>query len=92
MIFNADKNDYKVDLKLKSGWLPYSSTTVYLGSLFTDSGIIADDITQHSLNKNKNVSVKLANFITNNSGAPITVKTKVLQSCVTATLLYSSET
>ena len=92
MIIHASNEDNKVDLKLTSGWLPYRSSTVYLGSLFSDSGLICNDIAQHALHKNKDVSIKLANFITNNPCSPITVKYKILNSCVTATILYSCET
>ena len=92
MIVYAKSEGDKVLLKLKSGWLPYASSTIYLGSLFSDSGLIGNDITQHAVNKSKGVDIKLANFITNNSCAPITVKYKVLNSCVTSTILYSCET
>ena len=92
MIVHAKSEGEKVDLRLKSGWLPYSSSVTYLGSLFSDSGHIGADITQHALNKSKGVDIKLANFVTNNLCAPITVKYKVLNSCVTSSILYSCET
>ena len=92
MILHASDIHVKVDLKLKSGWLPYSSTSIYLGVLFTDNGIVGNDINRHTLDKSKSVSIKLANFVTNNLYAPITVKFKVLKSCVTATILYACET
>ena len=92
MIIQPSQCDVKIDLKLTSGWLPYKSSTIYLGSLFTDSGSINNDVTQHALNKNKSVSIKLANVITNNINAPIPVKYKVLNSCVKAVIMYSCET
>ena len=79
-------------IRLYSGWLPYSSTSMYLGVLFTDNGIVGNDIHRHTLDKSKSVSIKLANFVTNNLYAPITVKFKVLKSCVNATILYAYET
>ena len=60
--------------------------------MFTDNGIPGNDINSHTLDKSKSVSIKLANFVTNNLHAPITVKFKVLKSCVTATILYACET
>ena len=92
MIIHAHNDTQKLDLKLSSGWLPYKSSTVYLGSIITDSGALHTDIKQHALNKGKNISIKLANFIYNNMNAPITVKNKVLNTCVNASILYSSET
>ena len=92
MIIYAKSEGDKVHLKLISGWLPYACSTIYLGSLFSDSGLIGNDITQHAINKSKGVNIKLANFVTNNSCAPITVKYKVCNSCVASTILYSCET
>ena len=92
MIVNANKEDVRAELKLKSGWLPYSSCTLYLGALFSDTGLVTHDLNRHAIDKNKSVSVKLANFVINNMYAPITVKFKILSSCVTSTILYSCET
>lgn len=92
MIFHATKKDIKVDLKLKSGLLPYKTNVVYLSALFSDSGIMQYDIIQHALNKDNSVSIKLANFVTNNFYAPITVKLKVLNSCIVAAIMYACET
>lgn len=92
MIIDTSKSVIKVDLKLKSGWLPYSATTIYLGALFNDAGLISSDINQHASDKNKSVSIKLANFVTNNLYAPITVKYKIQRSCVSSAILYSCET
>ena len=44
------------------------------------------------LDKSRSVSIKLANSVTNNLYAPITVKFKALKSYVTATILYTCET
>ena len=49
----------------------------------------------HNLNlhsKNKSVYIKLANFVCNNSYAPLVVKKKVLNTCLTAAILYGCET
>ena len=92
MIINPNTKDSRVDLKLKSGWLPYKDHTIYLGALFTDSGILSNDIINHAVSKNKGVSVKFANFVINHMYCPITVKKKVLQSCIVSSLLYAAET
>ena len=92
MIMYTDKNGVKIDLKLKSGWLPYNQSVVYLGSLFSDSGNIQEDIVHNAVNKDKVISIKLANFIVNNQYAPKTVKYKVLNSCVKAAILQACET
>ena len=65
MILDASDIHVKADLKLKSGWLPYSSTSIYLDVLFTGNGIPGNDINRHTLDKSKSVSIKLANFLTN---------------------------
>ena len=62
------------------------------GALFTDTGILSSDIQLHAINKNKCVSIKFANFVINHIYCPITVKKKILQSCITSTLLYACET
>ena len=92
MIVNRSNNDDRIDIKLKSGWLPYAASTIYLGALFTDTGILSSDIQQHAINKNKSVSIKFASFVINHIYGPITVKKKIFQSCITSTLLYACET
>ena len=49
------------------------------------------DVNLHADEKAKSVFIKLANFIRNNPAAPITVKRKILTSCLNASLLYGSE-
>ena len=46
----------------------------HLGALFTDTGILSSGIQQHAINKNKSVSIKLANFVINHI-YPITTLT-----------------
>ena len=57
---HADKNGVEVDLRLRSGWLPYKPSFVYLGSLFSDSGNIQKDIAHHTVNKDKVISIKIS--------------------------------
>ena len=92
MIVNPSNNDDRIDIKLKSEWLPFAALTIYVGALFTGTGILSSDIQQHAINKNKSVSIKFANFVINHTYCPVTVKKKILQSCMTSTLLYACET
>ena len=91
LVINPRNEFVKVDLKIDSGWLPYRSTTVYLGVVITDNGLLSTDVILQTQNKYKNITIKLANFITNNMFAPVTVKLKVLDTCVNAAILYSCE-
>ena len=86
MVINAPVEYIKADLKIESGWLPYESSVVYLGVMFNDGGLLSEDINNQCRNKDKSVSIKLANFITNNMFAPITVKMKVLNTCVNVSI------
>ena len=92
LVIKPPKGLVKVDVKIDSGWLPYRSKAVYLGVMITDNGLLSTDVILLAQNKYKNISIKLANFITNNMFAPVTVKLKVLDTCVNAAVLYSCET
>ena len=82
----------KTDIKIDGGWLPYKSSVVYLGVIVSDSGLLSTDVILQAQSKYKSVSVKFANYITNNKFAPVTVKLKVLRTCVNSAILYSCET
>ena len=60
MIINGKSNDLKFDLKLEIGWLKYKSSQKYLGTIFTDIGILKADISSFIEKKNKDINVKLA--------------------------------
>ena len=92
LVIKPPKGFVKVDVKIDSGWLPYRSKAVYLGVMITDNGLLSTDVTLQAQNKYKNISIKLADFITNNMYAPVTVKLEVLDTCVNAEVLYSCET
>ena len=92
LVIKPPKGFVKVDVKIDSCWLPYRSKAVYLGVMITDNGLLSTDVILQAQNKYKNTSIKLANFITNNMFAPVTVKLKVLDTCVNAAVLYSCET
>ena len=92
MIINSKKEDLRSVLKLDDEWLKYKKCQKYLGVLITDSGNLRDDIDALVNHKNKDVCVKLPNFVRKNKHAPVTIKLKVVKACVNSSLTYSSET
>ena len=91
MIINGSNVDVKCKLKIESGFLTYRKSQKYLGAIFSESGVIKDDVSSFLAEKNKHVFVKLANFIHRNKHAPIMVKVKVVKTCIDSSLTYSSE-
>ena len=91
MIINPKDTDHRVNIKLDSGWLSYKTTVVYLGVIFSNSGVVNEDLNDHVAEKRKSVYFKLANFMRNNSSAPITIKLKILKACLESSLLYGCE-
>lgn len=91
MIINGKANDLKCDLKLASQWLQYKSSQKYLGTVFTDTGILKTDISSFIDKKNKEINVKLASFLVKNQFAPINMKMKVVNACVDSALTYGCE-
>ena len=98
---NLDKSGYliingndaeKVDLVLKNGVLDYCSVMKYLGVKISDCGILKKDIERFLNDKRANITIKFGNFCRKNYLAPFDVKLDVLNTCVTAALLYSCET
>ena len=85
------EEDMKCYLKLKNGWLKYKSCQKYLGVLISDSGILKDDIDAFLKDKNKDVIIKLANFMRKNEHAPIVAKLNVVNACVNSSLTYGCE-
>ena len=95
MIINPNDhnlNDLRTNIKLESGWLSYKKSVVYLGVIISDTGKISDDLDAHVADRSKSVFVKLSNFIKNNNFAPVTIKLKILKSCLESSLLYGCET
>ena len=91
MLINGKSNDLKFDLKLEIGWLKYKSSQKYLGTIFTDTGILKADISSF-IEKKKDINVKLASFLVKNRLAPFPVKMKVVNACVESALTYGCET
>ena len=92
LIINPKTDDTRSELKLNDEWLDYSNCHKYLGVYITDSGNITDDIGEALNKKNKEINIKLANFVRKNGQAPIMVKLKVVQACVNSSLTYACET
>ena len=92
MIINGKDNDVKCDLKLDSGKFEYCSEYVYLGAVISDTGSIAYDIERYVDLKRANVTIKFNNFLRKNFLAPLSIKLKVLDICVTSSLTYGCET
>ena len=77
---------------LKNGVLEYCSVIKYLGVKISDCGIIKKDVELFVEDKRANVTIKFGNFCRKNFLAPLDIKLDVLNTCVTASLLYSCET
>ena len=90
-IINGAAEDIKCHLKLKSGWLKYNGEQKYLGAIFTDTGLLSNDIDLFLKKKTKEVNVKLARFLVKNEHAPLSVKLKVVNACINSALLYGCE-
>ena len=92
MIINPKQEDLRSSLKLNHGWLNYKTCQKYLGVLIMDTGNLRDDIEAFIASKNKEVCVKLANFVRKNDLAPVMIKLKVVNACINSSITYSSET
>ena len=58
----------------------------------TDTGRLREDLERYIKEKRSNVSIKFRNFCRTNFLAPLYIKLKVLNTCVSAALTYSCET
>ena len=92
MIINGKDEDTKIPIKVGNSNLEYKSKQTYLGVLITDTGNIMADIKTSVEYKRPNLTIKYNNFCQVNSQAPLSVKLKVLDVCVTSSLLYCCET
>ena len=73
-----------------NGTINNVSEFVYLGSNITDSGNINNDIKMKIKQRSKSLN-KFFAFLCKNYNAPLYIKEKVLESCVTSALLYNCE-
>ena len=91
LIINGKEEDTKCDIQLNHGMLEYKARYVYLGAIITDMGCILSDIEQYIVGKRANVTIKYNNFLRKNFLAPLSIKLKVLDACVSSTLIYGCE-
>ena len=91
LIINGKENDTKDSLLLNNGYLGYKSVVKYLGIKISDSGNVSTDIGLNIDAKRANVTIKYGNFCRKNFLAPLEVKLTVLNTCVSASLLYGCE-
>ncbi len=91
LIINGKEADYKCPLTLRNGNLDYKSIVKYLGMKISDTGSIKGDVEINIESKRSNLTIKYGNFCRKNFLAPIDVKLHVLNSCVSASLLYGCE-
>ena len=92
LVINGKGNYTKDDILLKNDNLEYKSIVTYLGAKFSDSGNIKSDIELFVNEKRTNVTIKYGNFCRKNFLAPLEIKLSVLNTCVSASLLYGCET
>ena len=91
LIINGNDSD-RVDLILKNGVLKYCPVVKYLGVKISDSGILKKDVEMFVEDKRANLTIKYGNFCRKNYLAPLDIKLRVINTCVSASLLYSCET
>ena len=91
LIINGKEADHKCPLTLRNGFLDYKSIVKYLGMKFSDTGSIKEDVEINVESKRSHLTIKYGNFCRKNFLAPLDVKLHVLNSCVSASLLYGCE-
>ena len=65
---------------------------MYLGAVVSDTGSISHDVEEFVNGKRPQVTIKYNNFVRKNYLAPLNIKLRVLDACVSSTLVYASET
>ena len=92
LIINGKAADTKCNLQLINGFLPYKCELKYLGVKISDTGNLKEDVNRYVESKRSNLSIKFRNFCRMHFLAPLFVKMKVLNSCVSASLVYGCGT
>ena len=90
IVINGDDDD-KRNIELPNGVVKHVEYVTLLGSQLSESAKIEDDLSHHMRNRYLAVT-KFFNFIRTNKLAPISLKLKVMDACVTSTLLHNCET
>ena len=86
------KEEEKSDLNLKNGILEYKSTVTYLGAIISDTGNLKHDVDLYLEEKRSNVTIKYGNFCRKNFLAPLDIKLRILNTCISASITYGCET
>ena len=89
-LLHAD-DDIKKDIVLKNGTLEYKKMLTYLGVIISDYGNITKDVNLYVTEKRSNVVIKYSNFCRKNLLAPLAIKLRVLDTCVSSSLIYGCE-
>ena len=93
LIINFSENFHsRSSLILSNGVMKYKQNFKYLGVMISDSGSLKHDVTSYITQKRSNVSVKFSNFCKVHCNAPLSAKLKVLDCCVSSSIIYAAET
>ena len=90
MCVNSSNDEDLIPFQLENLTLDTTSCEVYLGSAITNSTKVSDDVNADIKQRQSSV-IKYFAFLRNNSNAPVDIKLKVLEACISS-LLYNAET
>ena len=89
MVINGSPMD-KIPFVIANVVIKYCTSYVYLGVIFTSDGRVATSLSEHLINKSKELN-KLLIFFATNYDAPFYVKKRVLEAAFMSTILYGCE-
>ena len=89
--FLAINSNETENIVLERGEIKCANEAVYLGSIITATGNVNADVTAEIKQREKQFS-RFQAFLRENYNAPLCMKEKVLDACVTAAVLHNSET
>ena len=87
LAINSSETD---NIVLENGEIRCANKAVYLGSIITDTGNVNADVTAEIEQRKKQFS-RFQAFLRENYNAPLSVKEKVLEACVTSAVLNNCE-
>ena len=88
--FLVINSNQKEPIALQKGNINHLDEITYLGSMISSRGNVTQDVILE-INSNKKHFNKFFAFISKNYNAPMTVKEKVLESCLRSSILYNCE-
>jgi hypothetical protein len=88
LVINSTENE---NISLEQGEIKCANEAVYLGSIITGTGDVNADVAAETKQREKQFS-RFQAFLRENYNAPLCVKEKVLDACVTAAVLHNCET